>query len=408
MLSPLNRIIFVVYSILLVCGTANSYDIGPVEIHGYVASGYYRTTGNNAIDSDSLDGSIDFYETAINYNYSSGRWFTMGQAISRDVGDAPVNEEKLALDYLLLGANIINRSNFDLQFRLGQIKTPYGTMDTTDIPTTRNYPLEGYAARNLLLRSQGVVFDALFMTHVGDFEINLGYLCPEVDVEKAFDFGRQDFSASYKKYFNHVLRLKWISGDRDISVTYSTMKLQFDLDYSEDVPPMTISVGDPPQAVHMPAQTIHTYIYCNSNRYHQLIVSKLFENFKLSVTLGTAKFDQDLKIQSSLGPVFYDGPLLRGRSNDYLVRGTYDFTPKFSSGLALGYTKNVIREHVKSYESKSQRVMQITMDYAFNQNWVIKSAFSHYNGSMEVSTKYNPDGIKEKWNLFEVEVTYSF
>ena len=406
MLSPLNSKVLTAMLSLLICTQLYAFDVGPVEVHGFISAGYYRSYGNNAIDSDSKDGSIDFYETALNYNYHSGRWFTMGQVISRDIGDAPANEEKLALDYLLFGANIINRSDFDLQFRLGQIKTPYGIMDTSDIPTTRDYPLEGHASRNLFLRSRGIVFDAAYMSEIGDFDVNLGYLYPEVDIERVFDFDDAEYEKGYKPYFNSVLRLKWTSRDRDISVTYSTMKLQYDLDFSEDIPEQT--VGVPPNDIYVPAQTINTYVYCNGNRYHQLIASKSFDDFKLSVILGTVKYDQDMKVQSSLGPVFYEGHLFRGRSNDYLIRGTYDFTTKFSSGLAFSYSENVIRENVKPYVSESQRVIQITMDYAFNQKWVIKSAFSHYDGSMGVSKRYNPDGIKEKWNLFEVQITYTF
>ncbi len=392
MLSPLNKSILTVVFGCFVCSQVHAFDLGPVEIHGYVASGYYRSFGNNYGDPDSKDGSIDFYETALNYNYSAGSWFTMGQAISRDIGEMAINEEGLALDYLLLGANILNTSSFDLQFRLGQIKTPYGTMDTADTPTTRNYPLEGQASRNLYLRSRGLVFDATYMSDIGDFDLNLGYLRPEIDAEKALNLSSSVYYVSHKSHFNPVLRLKWTSIDRDISVTYSSMQYKVDHAFNEEVP----------------FQTIHASVYGPGSRYQQLSADLLFDRFKFTAMYENTESSSDWKLQSSLGPVYYQGPIIKSDIDGYSIRGIYDFTSKLSIGSALSYSRSTSRVGLGPFETSRQKAFQLTLDYGFNQNWSVKSAISHNIGSNSVLSGYNPDGIEENWELFEVEVTYSF
>ncbi len=392
MLSPLNRKILTVVFSWLICGQVFAFDLGPVEIHGYAASGYYRSFGNNVVDPDSKDGSIDFYEAALNYNYSKGRWFTLGQVISRDIGEMAINEESLALDYLLLGANMASSSNFDLQFRLGQIKTPYGTIDTSDIPTTRNSPLEGALGRNLYLRSRGIVFDATYMSDIGDFDINLGILRPEIDGEKALNLSSSVYYVDHEANYNPVLRFKWTSVDRGISVTYSSMHYKVDHSFNEEVP----------------FQTIHASVYGPGSRSQQLSLDLLFDSFKVIATIGNTETNLDWKLQSSLGPIYYQGPVIKSNENGYSIRGIYDFTSKLAIGSAISYSKTSSKVGQGAFNSSRQKSVQFTLDYDFNESWSLKSAISHNIGADSVLSGYNPDGKEENWELFEFQVTYSF
>ena len=406
MLSPLNSKVLTAMLSLLICTQLYAFDVGPIEVNGFISAGYYRSFGNND-DHDSNDESTGFHEAAFNYGYSTGRWFSMGQIISRDIGESEVNKEDIALDYLLLGANIFNSSSFDLQFRLGQIKTPYGIMDTSDIPTMRNYPLEGYASRNLYLRSRGGVFDASYMTGIGDFDFNLGYLRPEIDGERALDLSDEVYYDAHKPYFNPVFRLKWSSIDKGIAINYSFMKLQVDHSFIQEVPAFQ----------QHPERSIIASIYGPGSCLKKLSAVITFEKFKLITTIEKAKskLDGELSITSPAKMLLYEGPVSKDKSIGYSVRGIYDFTSRLSIGSA--YIYNFIDRKtwfMNGYDVEEKlKTLQLTLDYVVDNNWSVKGAFSHFDGVTSVVSGYNSGDInsnvmKKKWNLFEIQITYSF
>ena len=147
---------------MAVCGCATAADglTGLVEdthleAHGFVSFGYYRTWENNYLDNDSLDGSTDLYEAALNATLRPFERVRVGaQLYVRDLGryeNGAVRLDWAFAEYAVDPALVV---------QAGRVKVPLGLYnELQDIDPARTTVFLPQSIYPIRLRDSQVVVD---------------------------------------------------------------------------------------------------------------------------------------------------------------------------------------------------------------------------------------------------------
>ncbi len=102
----------------------------PLTIHGALAQGYVRSTGNNYYGQSRGSGSRDLYEVALNGNMSlHPKLLLTGQLMSRRAGT--VDDAQIRVDYFQLDYQLLTDPSGSFGLRLGKLKNPYGLYNSS-------------------------------------------------------------------------------------------------------------------------------------------------------------------------------------------------------------------------------------------------------------------------------------
>ncbi|THB65801.1 MAG: hypothetical protein D6B27_07910 [Gammaproteobacteria bacterium] len=389
MLYLLNRGVITIILLFQVI-IASAYELEDVQIHGFIGQGYVYTSGDGERDDDFLGGSTDLFEAGINYSFSSKNWFSTGQLVSRDIGEVPVNEEKLALDFLVLGGRLITSSSLDMQVRLGKIKTPFDNLDMLDIPTARDYIVEGLSRINFDLRSVGAVLDLLWYSGFGSFDVNVGYLRQQVDGKRALKLSDTVDYISHRAGFNPLLRVRWNSPGEMFNIAYSRRVYDFDYSLSED---------NPEGLVKLTLNVPHDI-------YQSLSFAVFWGGSKLQFKRSHIDYNQYYEIRAMQNDFLFFAGNDKGSFDGYNLSYRYDFSQGFSINAALDYGK---------YKGESGLAMPMLgcytkivlagIDYYIGSGWTLRSNFSHSKSN--VNEIIDPQ-LGSSVNMFAAEIIYSF
>jgi hypothetical protein len=127
---------------------AAAYDVGGVDIHGFISQGFLYSDGYNYLANDTEDGSFEYNEMGINFSRQMTDKLRIGvQLFSRDLGDAANN--KVTVDW----AYADYRQWDWLGLRAGRIKLPLGLYnETRDLDMLRTSVVLPQGIYNDLLR----------------------------------------------------------------------------------------------------------------------------------------------------------------------------------------------------------------------------------------------------------------
>ncbi len=96
----LCRSITLTLCLLIVAAPTLAYDLGKVQINGFVSQGYIQSEGNNIFTADSTDGTFQFNEFGLTVNTDVTEKLHIGaQFLARDLGDYGNNEVTLDWGY---------------------------------------------------------------------------------------------------------------------------------------------------------------------------------------------------------------------------------------------------------------------------------------------------------------------
>lgn len=131
-----------------------------LDVHGAVATGYIKSTGNNYLSGNTL-GTSKVFEVAINARTSlSPEILVAGQLMARDYGTS--DDGRMRLDYLQLDYQFWRSLAGSAGLRVGKLKNPVGFYnDSRDIVFSRpgillpSVYLEDTGIRDLLFASEG-------------------------------------------------------------------------------------------------------------------------------------------------------------------------------------------------------------------------------------------------------------
>ncbi len=129
----MKKIIFItVCMIVMMAGSPQAYDMGGVDIHGFVSQGYLCSDDNNYL-AGTEGGTTEYNEFGINFSTRVADKVSVGmQFFARDLGD--YGEDDLVLDWAVINYGWRQW----LGFRAGQLKIPRGFYnETRDIDASR-------------------------------------------------------------------------------------------------------------------------------------------------------------------------------------------------------------------------------------------------------------------------------
>jgi hypothetical protein len=146
------------------------------EIHGFLSQGYVRTTGNNYLFQNSLRGTYDFTEVALNFTEQLTDRLRVGiQLFARDI-DGQGTPYRIDADW----AYVDYRFRDWLGFRAGRTKLPFGLynevheIDAAHIPILLPQSVYPFLNRDLLLAQTGAeLYGYVEIQKLGSLEYRL-------------------------------------------------------------------------------------------------------------------------------------------------------------------------------------------------------------------------------------------
>ncbi len=97
----------------------------PLTMHGALAQGYVRSTGNNYYGDSMGSGSRDLYEVALNGSMSlHPKLLVTGQLMARREGSQ--DRAEIRVDFLQADYQVVTTARGSFGLRLGKLKNPYG------------------------------------------------------------------------------------------------------------------------------------------------------------------------------------------------------------------------------------------------------------------------------------------
>jgi hypothetical protein len=154
-----------------------AFDFTDIRINGFASQGYMKTTDNNWLATDSVDGTTQINEVGITLTAPVTQKLRVGiQLLSRDLGDEGNNDVRL--DWAFGDYRVCD--SFGL--RLGKVKMPIGLYNEgRDSDFLRNMaflPQSVYdeTRRNLLVASQGLqIYGNIPLSVLGDLDYAAHY-----------------------------------------------------------------------------------------------------------------------------------------------------------------------------------------------------------------------------------------
>lgn len=157
--------------------TAMAFDLDSLRINGFASQGYMKTSQNNWLATDSVDGTLQINEVGLTLTAPVTDKLRVGmQLLSRDLGEEGNNAVRLDWafgDY---------RVNDNIGLRLGKVKMPIGLYNEgRDSDFLRNMaflPQSVYdeTRRNLLVASQGLqIYGNVPLAAAGDIDYAAHY-----------------------------------------------------------------------------------------------------------------------------------------------------------------------------------------------------------------------------------------
>jgi len=211
---------------LLIAAAASSvgaFDLGDIEIHGFVSSTGTKTTDNNVFTLNSVDGSLDWFEAGINFNIEPVEGLRIGmQLYSRTLGEQ--GNSNVVIDW----ATGDYRLRDWIGFRIGKNKLTYGLYNTTrDADMTRPNILlpQGMYSENLrdLVNAYlgGEIYGSIPLGSNSDLEYQVFYGTQDLDDAFIVQRFMEKGAAAGANFLPFPLQ----------EVTYNTDSIKADMDY---------------------------------------------------------------------------------------------------------------------------------------------------------------------------------
>lgn len=194
------------------CATASGLDL---DIHGALAQGFVISGGNNYL-GDSVHGSTDFSEVAVNMR-SAPRpdLLVSAQVMARKAGAA--DDGRIRIDYALMDWQLASSMKGSGGIRVGRVKNPYGFFnESRDVVFARPGVLlpvsiyyEGLGLRELFFSVEGAQLygSRHFGGHTSSFQLGLAR---DFDASDAFERALAGTAINGRVNISNYLAAQWL------------------------------------------------------------------------------------------------------------------------------------------------------------------------------------------------------
>ncbi len=393
-------------------------------VRGYVSQGYINTAGNNYL-GDNRDGSFDFGEAGLNlYFRPINRIYFSTQLISRNIGDYESGEDDLKLDYGLIGFNLISNNSYDINARFGRFKYSYGLLnDIQDISV----------ATPGILAPQVMYFDYILNTlsldgiqieqnlrfnDIGSFRFDFMYGKNPDETKRERDAINQ-FIEDTKPYSDGATgEISSYDGTGSARLMYFSPDNSLLLGYSRTFNDGTLLIN-----VDCPYYSYNNIVDGNTDTFSVEYVAD-----KWTITSEYHSIFTSNKVTTIIPSLnyydYFDGEI---RSEAYYLQVTYQLRHDFEAMLRYEayfmdksdtngskWANSVGNQSINYYRYSKDWI--VGAKYDINDNFILKSEFhiidgaalNYAAGNIGSSDNEIGDGYDRYWNMFIVELTYSF
>ena len=387
----------ITFSIALFCAAITAYADGlqlpeSLQIHGFLSQAVLRTTQNNFFGDSKDSFSPEFRELGLNASWQATPSLrTALQLVSRDAGRT--DDSNIRVDFALMDYTLSSTATNLFGIRAGRVPTPLGLYnETRDVASLRPSILLPQGIyfdinRNLALSADGGYIYNEHRTDSGDFLLKIGGVYPRTDDP---DFKRSivgDFPGEMNGEPSLVswLGYEWGGGTLRLAATYA----DFNSDFRPDNIPGNLQSG--------------------SFRFNPLILSFQYNGEKLSLTSEYAW--RRARVTD------FGYPNVDFTGNSYYVQGIYRLWPNVEALVRYDQLiwNNSDRDG-KQFEAAGlgPSYSRFAKDWTFGLGWYItpslllRAEYHRINGTGWLSTLENPQGTHQNWNLYAVQISYTF
>ncbi len=392
------------------------YEVGDIQVHGYISQGYLKSDQNNCI-AETEEGSFQFNESALNFSTYLSPGLRVGmQLLARDFGN--VGNDEVVLDW----AYADYQWREQLGFRAGKMRMPLGFYsETRDIDMTRSSILLPAGVYNENWR--GLFTSLKGIGIYGDIGLNkmgsLSYQCQAGVFEMDGDSG-------VMKSVNDLINTRTNSVDTDpayiANLRWNTPLegLRFEASGLWTELESKLTTKDGLFWRYLTAQAlgldlvgasmdmpIKAFPYMISAEYSR-------ENLRLTAEYFELCFEYSFILQPASIPIIQDDKFYQ---EGYYAGIEYRFTEWLEMGLY--HSVYYWNKDDKDGERKSSRYgfpkhaawtkdTSLSVRFDINLNWILKIEGHMMDGTAILHRADNPDGMEEDWFLFAAKVTFSF
>lgn len=390
---------------------SQAYDLGVVDIHGFISQGYLKSDENNYLGK-SKDGTFEFNELGLNFSTRLSAKLRVGlQLFARDLGD--LGNDEVTIDWAFADYKYQDW----LGLRVGKLKVPFGLYwETRDMDMLRtciilptSIYMENYRETISSMKGLGIYGDipagpAGSLNYSG--QVGVWNMDTNGGVTKAYEDLKMISVDDYKLKTSYFAALAW-EIPFGLKIKGSLYDTAFDIQGE---------TGD--------------------NEFYGGFKSSLVQKSKVTAHLLSVEYTWGNLILATEYAIFQQEYLTEmpglpdnqatQDTESYYVSAAYRFTDWFELGTyySVFYPNTDNKDGEKNAEYKQYqwdgtllpKYSQWTKDFALStrfdvtESWIVKLEGHIMNGTngIMVSDNIPYSDVKEDWFLFAAKVSYSF
>lgn len=399
--------------------------VGDIRVKGFLNQGYINTSGNNYL-GETQAGSFDFGEVGLNLYYRPiNRVYFSAQVSSRNVGDHDSGEDDFRLDYGLIGFNLFSNNSYDASLRLGRFKYFYGLYNdiqdiSSAIPGVMPPQIMYYEYVLPDLTIDGVQLNQSFrFDDIGSINFDMLYGKSIADEQENEENAFNNFLIMYYPYSAGATgEVSSFDGFGALRIQYLTPDNSLLIGYIH-----TLNDGS---ATLDAANSIYKFRGVDSAHADMLALEYISDNWIFTSEYRT-KFTKRQTEITYLPLNLYSNTDDEYRTEAYYFQFRYQLSEKFET--LLRYEAYFVNKCDRDGSKWAKSIGNPSINhYMYSKDWVVGTKYD-INDSLSLKSEFHvldgailnyaaasigatdndiSNGLDRYWNMFLLELTYSF
>jgi hypothetical protein len=400
----------------LVPGSLFAYELGKLQINGFVSQGYLDSSDNNFLDPKSKDGTFRISEVGLTFNAPLTEKLHIGtQALYRILGE----DEDFGIDW----AYGDYRFTDWFGMRAGKIKLPIGlyneTRDSDFLRPMVFLPQSVYdeMQRSFLVAGLGAsIYGNIPTKSIGDFDYQLFY--GQIDVDEDITLVDQGLNIEgmdsiVKGYSGGMAGVDDFDYEPDYtfaaSLVYNTALdgLRLGGTYFKSKGKFNTSINDPLGIFE--GEYGVTNFDIDANYDHMYVLSAEYVLPLVTFSAEYMQRDNDVKATgiAALPGIGNRYNFVTTTSEGWYVMATVQVPPVPGLSVTALYDEFYLDKNDKN-DGNFRKDFGIGTRYDINKNWLVKAEWHSIDGKAMNVDLVNDDPVEEDWSYFTVKTTFNF
>lgn len=384
----MKKILVLIFILVFSSYAGASDEYGEVDIHGFIAQGYLKSTDYDFFHAKTEDGTFEFNELGLNFSTDLTDSLRMGiQLFAKDLGI--LGNDEVVIDWAYADYKYQNW----LGLRVGKMKKPSGQYNQVrDIDSTRTcifLPTSTYndVYRDSLLATKGV---GLYGYLPFGFEYQATYGIFDLPVDGGMALKALD--ALHALDPEVTIDSSDVEASCAVSLAWNTPLDGLRLFGFNDNSDFTLYTSNPSLA----SINVYSNVFGSGLEY-------TYGNLLISGEYVLHK--RRINVEGIANDKIY--------SDNYYLYVTYRFTDWFEAGsyYSTGWENKHDRDGDNITDGPKEKAwlkdLALSLRFDINDYWICKLEGHYMDGLMDVDYGDNPDPDKN-WFLFAGKVSYSF